>query len=413
MSRKSLAFSLGIAALVGVGIGSAAIASESVIVAQEAPNRAAAATAPAALKLTTPEQARQSISSGLKYLLSQQKPDNTWQNPHEPSGITAIVLRALVREPQLRNDPQVTRGYEALLKFQLDSGGIYKDALASYNTAIAISSLAAADNPEYKPAIDKAVAYLKSLQWTDSIQGPKGEKVVDAANPWYGGWGYGGQSRGAGRPDLSNTQMALDALKDTGLTPDDPAFKAAAKFVTRLQNFSETNDRPWVGNDGGFIYGPSENGAGESFAGEYAGQDGKKLLRSYGSMTYAGLKSMVYAGLTKEDPRVLAAWGWVSRHWTLDENPGMRLSKPENANYGLYYYYQTLARALAVYGEPTITDAKGVKHDWANEVVQKVSSLQRPDGSWAGDKKWYEDNPVLATAYAVTALQDARDAMGK
>ena len=413
MSTRHLAVTLSVAALLGVGIGSAVVVAQSAIVPREALDQATPATADATSKPGTRDQARQSIASGLKYLLSQQKPDNTWQNPHEPPGITAIVLKALVRDPNFRNDPQVKRGYEALLKFQLDSGGIYKDALASYNTAIAISALATADNPQYKPAISKAVAYLKSLQWTDSIQGPKGEKVVDAANPWYGGWGYGGQSRGAGRPDLSNTQMALDALKDAGLPPDDPAFKAAAKFVSRLQNFSETNDRPWVDNDGGFIYGPSDSGVGESFAGEYTGPDGKRLLRSYGSMTYAGLKSMVYAGLTKEDPRVLAAWAWVSRNWTLEENPGMRLGQPENANYGLYYYYQTLAKTLAVYGEPTISDPTGVKHNWPNEVVQKLSSLQRPDGSWVGDKKWYEDNPVLATAYAVATLQDALDAMSK
>lgn len=354
--------------------------------------------------------ARKTIDSGLKYLLSQQKPDGSWQNPKEPPGITAIVLKTLAWNPELRKDAQVAKGYEALLKYQNETGGIYKDALACYNTAIAISALAQADNPTYRPAIDKAMAYLKSLQWTDAISGPKGEKV-DVSNPWYGGWGYGGVSRGGARPDLSNTQMALDALKDAGLKADDPAFQAASKFVTRLQNFSETNDRPWVGNDGGFIYGPADSGGGESFAGEYTGADGKRLLRSYGSMTYAGLKSMVYAGLTRDDPRVTAAWGWIGRNWTLDENPGMRLGKPENAGYGLYYYYQTLGRALAAYGEPMITDPQGVKHDWRKEVIEKLSSLQRPDGSWAGEKKWYEDNPVLATAYAVSALQDALDAM--
>jgi squalene-hopene/tetraprenyl-beta-curcumene cyclase len=159
------------------------------------------------------------------------------------------------------------------------------------------------------------------------------------------------------------------------------------------------------------VYGPSVDGKGDSPAGEYTGADGKRLLRSYGSMTYAGLKSMVYAGLSKDDPRVLAAWGWINHNWTLDENPGMRLGKPENAKYGLYYYYQTLTRALTAYGEPTIVDPQGVKHDWRKEMIEKLSSLQRPDGSWAGEKKWLEDNPVLATAYAVTALEDALDAM--
>lgn len=406
MVSKRLTLILGAPLLLCAGMRTG-IAADPVLSPADSP---APATATAA---NVRDQAQQSIGAGLKYLLSQQKPDGTWQNPHEPPGITAIVLKALARDPRFRDEPQVKRGFDALMKFQVESGGIYKDSLASYNTAISISALAAAQNPEYRPAIDKALAYLKSLQWTDTIQGPKGEKLIDASNPWYGGWGYGGLSRGGGRPDLSNTQMALDALKDAGLKPDDPAFKAATKFITRLQNFSETNDRPWVGNDGGFVYGPSDTGMGESLAGEYTGADGKRLLRSYGSMTYAGLKSMIYAGLTKQDPRVQAAWGWISHNWNLDENPGMRLGKPENAKYGLYYYYQTLARALAAYGEPMIDDPQGQTHAWASEVVQKLSALQRPDGSWVGDKKWYEDNPVLATAYAVTAMQDAMESMGK
>ena len=60
---------------------------------------------------------------------------------------------------------------------------------------------------------------------------------------------------------MSNTQMALDALHDAGLKPDDPAYKAAIKFVSRLQNSSETNDQSWSGNDGGFIYSPGDTAA--------------------------------------------------------------------------------------------------------------------------------------------------------
>ena len=40
-------------------------------------------------------------------------------------------------------------------------------------------------------------------------------------------------------------------------------------------------------------------------------------------MTYAGLKSFLYAGVGKDDPRVKAAIEWVRKHYTLDENPNM------------------------------------------------------------------------------------------
>lgn len=351
--------------------------------------------------------AERSIARGAAFLIKLQRGDGSFVPEQAPVGMNALVLKALVQAPGWGyEDPAVRSGYAFLMSRQLESGGIYKDSLANYNTAIAISALAAAERPEFRPAIDRAVAYLKALQWTDAIAGPKEEKI-DAVSPWYGGFGYGGHSRGSGRPDLSNTQMALEALADSGLKTDDPAYQAAVKFIARLQNYSETNDQPWAGNDGGFVYSPADSGKGESMAGEYVGEGGRRMLRSYGSMTYAGLKSMIYAGLTKDDPRVKAAWAWISRNWTLDENPGMKMGDPEMARYGLYYYYHTLARALRVYGEPQIVDGAGQTHDWRVELIQKLSALQREDGSWQGERRWMEDNAVLATSYGVLALEEA------
>lgn len=343
------------------------------------------------------------VDRAIAYLKSSQKPDGSWQAERVPPAVTAIALRAIVQNPNysLKSD-FVKKGYDKLLTYQWADGGIYKDMLANYNTAIAISALAAVDEPAFKPHLDKAVAYLKSLQWTDTIAaGPKGEKQIDINNPWYGGAGYGAHSR----PDGSNTQLMIEALHDAGLNQDDPAFKAALKFVSRMQNLSETNDQKWAGNDGGAVYTPANNG--ESMAGEYTGADGKRMLRSYGSMTYAMLKSYIYCGLTKDDPRVKAAWNWISNNWTLDENPGLRAGDPGNAQYGLFYYYITLARALHAYGQPIITDPQGNKHDWRVELIDKLASLQKDNGSFVGDKKWMEDNPDIATGFAALAVEEA------
>jgi squalene-hopene/tetraprenyl-beta-curcumene cyclase len=85
----------------------------------------------------------------------------------------------------------------------------------------------------------------------------------------------------------------------------------------------------------------------------------------------------------------------------------MRLAGPQNATQGMYYYYHTLARALNAYDEPVLTDAKGAKHDWRVELIEKLASLQKPDGSWAGEARWMEQNPTLVTSYVVLALQEA------
>src|SRR5688500_8738363 len=356
----------------------------------------------ATLPENTNDRVQYLIDRGLNYLKSQQKPDGGWQRETDPPGVTAIVLRAFVQDSKFpANTPFVRKGYDKLFSYQLDSGGIYQDLLANYNTAIAVSAIAAANEPAYQARMDKAVAFLKQLQWTEEAKGPKGETVADKSNTWYGGWGYGRH----GRPDLSNAQVAIEALHDAGLKPGYKAYDAALVFLSRTQNNSETNDQPWTGDDGGFVYTPARNG--ESMAGETS-LDGQRRLRSYGSMTYAGLKSMIYAGLAKDDPRVKAAVDWITKHWTLDENPAMRQAGDEFARQGLYYYFYTFAHALDAYEEPVIRDSNGTPHDWRLELIDKLATLQKDDGSFVGEKRWMEDNPVLTTAYAVLALQEAK-----
>lgn len=345
------------------------------------------------------------INSGLEFLKTQQKTDGSWQNPQEPIGVTAIVLKAFVQQPPYSSKtPLVARGYEKLLSYQLDSGGIYKNSLACYNTAIAISALSAANDPSFKPAINKAVTYLKNLQWVGDMTTPEGNRFDKS---WYGGWGYGGGKTSGSRPDLSNTQMALDALHDAGIPKTDPAYEAAIAFVSSLQNRKASNSSAWATDDGGFIYSPGPTGQGESPSGSYTTADGQKHFNSYGSMTYAGLKSFIYAGLTKQDPRVQAAFAWISGHFTLDENPGMAALGPDNAKFGLFYYYMTLSRALSAYNAPRITDEHAKLHDWRLELIDQLAQQQHPDGSWSGEKRWMENNPVLVTAYSILSLEEA------
>lgn len=349
--------------------------------------------------------AQQVVDKAVAFLKTRQQPNGSWQsNDREPPAMAALALRVLVQDPRHGpNCPEAKKAIAWLLSLQKEDGSIHNGMLANYNTAIIVSGLAAVDDPALKGSIDKAVAYLKASQWTEGNAGPDG-KGIDANSPFYGGWGYGGTR---GRPDLSNTAVVLDALKDAGLKQDDPAIQKALRFVSRLQNNSESNPAAWAGNDGGFIYNPGRSGEGESSAGEYATPEGKRLLRSYGSMTYAGLKSMIHAGLTKSDPRVKAAWSWVRSNWTLTENPGMAAAGPDMAKSGIYYYYNMLARALTVWGDPSLVDPQNVAHNWRIELIETVASQQKADGSFVGDPRWMEDNPVIATTLATLAVQDA------
>ncbi len=347
------------------------------------------------------DKAQGVIDKGLAYLKAHQQPDGSWQAAGEPPALTALVLKAFMGTPgHDADEPFLEKGFDKMLSYQQPDGGIYDKLLANYNTAICVSALAASREGEYQGQLAKALAYLHQLQWTDQPNAAAERQSVPPADPRYGGFGYGKRSR----PDGSNMQVALDALHDAGVKPDDPAYKAAVEFASRLQNRSESNDQKWAGNDGGFIYTDADGG--NSPAGEYTGPDGKPLFRSYGSMTYAGLKSMVYAGLGHDDPRVKAAFGWIQHNWTFDENPGLKQGPNNPSEAGIYYYFHTASRALHAYGEPVVTDAQGAKHDWRAELVDKLASLQKPDGSFVGQTKWMEGNPVLCTAFAVLSAEE-------
>jgi squalene-hopene/tetraprenyl-beta-curcumene cyclase len=163
----------------------------------------------------------------------------------------------------------------------------------------------------------------------------------------------------------------------------------------------ETNDQPFAeGGDGGFIYSPANDG--ESKAGTVE-RGGRNVLRSYGSMTYAGFKSLLYANVERGDRRVRAAHDWVRQHYTLEQNPNMPGAQSKE---GLYYFYHVFARALHAWGEDAITDTEGARHDWRADLTAKLLSLQRGDGSWYNEQdRWWESNPHLVTAYGVLALQ--------
>lgn len=332
---------------------------------------------------------------GVEFLRPRQDASGAWSAERREPGITALVVTALLRSGRVApGEPTVTKALGFLEQFIGDKGGLSEASHANYATAVALMAFHEANartGGRYDAFIKGGQDFLKRMQWDET----EGKPRDDA---YYGGAGYGGKSD---RPDLSNTSFMMEALRDTGLPADDPALQKALVFVSRCQNLkSEFNDQPWAGkiNDGGFIYTPAKGG--QSFAGTT--DDGG--LRSYAGMTYAGLKSMIYAGLTKDDPRVKAARDYIARNYTLDENPGL-------GQRGLYYYYQVFAKAMSMLGEPMFTDASGKAHDWRADVVTALAKRQNANGSWVNSAdSFMEGDANLVTSYCLLALAYARPA---
>lgn len=333
---------------------------------------------------------KKSSSAGVKFLLEKgQSDDGSFSKQLSPA-VTALCTSALLEHRVPLTDARVQKALTYLQSNIQKDGGIYakESVLRNYETSVTLMCFKLANKDgKYDQTIQNAVAFLKGIQWDD------GEgHTIDSS--FFGGQGYGSHKR----PDASNTSFFQDALKAAGDDPNSTAMQNAATFMARCQNLpGKHNTAEWAqkvsGEDrGGFIY--TGVGEGESKAGETP----EGGLRSYASMTYAGLKSMLYAGVKKDDIRVQAAMDWISRHYDLTTNPGM-------GKQGLFYYYHVFAKTLDVAGVDSVDDSDGKKHDWRADLIAQLESLQSTDGSWTNPAdRWYEGDPNLVTAYSLMAL---------
>ena len=337
---------------------------------------------------------RQTVSRGVTYLLDkgQDVQDGSFSKQLGPA-VTAMCVSALLKNGVPVSHEKVQHALKYIERFVRPDGGIYapKSTLRNYETSVSLMCLHQANTDgQYDVTIERAIGFLKGIQWDEG----EGHQV---SSRHYGGQGYGSHKR----PDASNTSFFLDALKEAQPEGNSEAIRKAVVFMSRCQNLpSEFNDAQFalVASDddlGGMVY--SAVGTGESKA-ENRSDTPVGGLRSYASMTYAGLKSFLYAGLDKEDLRVKAALDWIGRHYDLTSNPGV-------GQQGLFYYYHVFAKALHAYGQHAVVDSDGVSHDWRSDLLEQLSAKQSDDGSWTNPSdRWYEGDANLVTSYSLLAL---------
>lgn len=336
-------------------------------------------------------QYEQVTAKAVDYLLTKGQADDGSFSKSKGPGVTALITTAILRSGRSPDDPRVAKSLKYLERFIQKEGGIHQPGTVyrNYETCLALVCFSEANRDgRYKKTIARADAFIKGIQWDDK----EGKDKSDFA---YGGAGYGKHKRA----DLSNTTFLVEALRAAGNEADSEAIQRALVFISRCQNLeTEHNTTPFNAKnpDGGFYYTPDAGGYSQ------AGNTDEGGLRSYGSMTYAGLKSMIYAGVKPDDPRVKAATKWIRKHYDLKSNPGMGTS-------GLFYYLHTFAKALDAVGQESFVDGKGVKHHWRAELVAELARRQRSDGSWINEnERWYEGDANLVTGYALLALSYCR-----
>lgn len=350
-----------------------------------------------AVEISTAKEAAAAVTRALDWLASQQKPDGSWSEGSFPA-LTALPCWAFALSDHPKKAEITAKAAKFILSCVQPDGGIYRKipgkggGLSNYNTSLCMIALQQLNDPSYVPVILNARKFVAAGQhFGDDI--------------YKGGMGYD-QSTDRTYTDLSDSVVAYEAMRLTQSTEDlrdksearvDLDWAAARKFVESLQNQAASGSN----NVGGFAYRPDE-----SKAGAETNKEGAVVFRSYGSMTYAGLLSLIYAEVKKDDPRVLSAFDWATKHWSLDENPGM-------GDQGLFYFYNVLSKALATFGRETIPASGKDPIPWRKALVEKLVSLQKIDsktghGYWVNsNNRFWEANGILVTSYSLITLQIA------
>lgn len=278
--------------------------------------------------------------AALRYLSRRQEPDGAWLGRYGPA-VTALVIRAFLKAGEPSTAPQVARGLQFIQTCRQVNGGYYLFDEPAYNTAIVIRTLSMLHGRTYARRCSKAMAFLQSIARPQFV-------TSQGLRHWFYARGDGMQS-----PPLHVTSPSRS-----------PAIDA--------------------------------QGAGELDPHERAGN---VRVGGYGSITYAQLKSMVYADLSPHDPRVAKLLRWLREDTMIQTDPAAHGGK------GLFYFCLVYARVMHAMED---AKARAKIHAWRPRLVALMRKLRRPGGYWrnTASPQWLEGNRIMATTYAALILDN-------
>ena len=316
----------------------------------------------------TDERVRQSLQSGVRFLLSKQKRDGSWpeaDHANFPGGLTSLCTLALLNAGRQPDDPAVAKALQWLRKQKLES---------TYAVSLQTIVFCTAE-PETSP-----IRIGENVAWLQSVQRKAGEAK--------GSWSYGESN--PMQEDPSNAQFALLALYEA----DRAGFEVKDSTWLLAMDYWKRTQKP----DGSFVYG--------------SGQP------SSGSMTCAGIGSMIIAsgkvneldarivgdqvqccgGGDEADDAIERGLEWLGKNFSVRRNPSSTNVEGLSGRYRYYYLY-ALERVGRLAGRRFIGN-----HDWYREGVEELLDQQdRLSGFWQ------DGNEQLApTAFATLFLSKGR-----
>ena len=317
----------------------------------------AACAAPRTAAAVTDEEVVKAIERAQKYLIGLQQPNGLWpeQKYYDATGEygnSQTALFTLVYVGETLNRDYIQRGLDAVLVRPLD----YTYAISM--RAMALAKLHAQTSGKKRDMIREGLK--TDVAWLINAQGS------------HGGWNYKTLNGSDKRYDLSNTQLAILALREAALAGIEiPAFvwqrSQALYFKVQQQ-------------DGSWNYGMNGN---------------KELgdgVPGYGSMTAAGLASIFITADNLDlnsgcpcrgsvsakargdlERRVDLSLGWLSREFRADANP----KAPHGPDWHRYYWLYAVERVGIAAGYKYFGD-----HNWYREGAEWLVRNQQENGSW-------------------------------
>ena len=339
------------------------------------------------------------LDRGVAFLMSQQSDDGLWRSEYygnlkQGAAITAFVLSCM---PDATNKLALQSAVTALLP-EIRKNGYVTNADGPDYSNYGSAMLLLADNRLELELPDAVKQQLDDYLVRSQLNS---EEEFQESNVDYGGWDLSGWMTGARRTTGSNTSVSASVLQTLALFRDQPkvaeAIETAQLWATRVQNKN---------GDGGFYFHPKRDHDGNKAG--WADDNQRNDTRSYGSATADGLRILQALNKSAYDPAVVAAVAWLSGKTTgesdLGQVPGFSHEAGEHSwSHGLrYYYFQSLSHSLHLF--PT-EDGQRI----ARSIIDIVTTQQRQDGSWANSNaRMREDDPIIATGFAITALRNCQ-----
>lgn len=348
-----------------------------------------------------PHTPTEPLADGVEYLLAAQGDDGAWHSKtygqlKAGGATTALVLYALSHLDAPRSDKVDAAAGRALGFLQ---PGIEKygylcdpDGTPAYSIYSGAMLLVAVDRLEmsFPPGLrKKLVDDLIRVQLTE-------RQKWRPDDIHYGGWPrvwlQFPTPRKTPGTNVSVSAFALEALSECRHKEKAAVLDRARRWVERCQNFPQ---------DGGFFFSPN---VADALNKAGLGDAQEKQPRSYGTATCDGLRALVYSGATSDDPRVKAAVAWLTNHKRVDEVPGFKPSKASSRwSAGLVYYHCAMLAKVLVHLPPEERNSRGKR------IRDFLAEHQQEDGHWASDvARMREDDPLIATAFAVIALAETK-----